>query len=466
MSRTLLDYLTERNPDVNNDNSLKGAPTYQEHLSKIELQDWPDFTIETLMACYGHVLERDFDATFPEISPPISLLERMIFNEDSLDHLLSRSIVPAVSVGLQVAWDLCYPGHEEEVIDITRGGRAILRANARNDAENAIFPDWAGVQKIENPNGFANRCPGDTKLSTKWSSKKKDAPSYKWPFAQVLKYAGDNWKTRYGYLISQKELVVLRFSREIVGSGVALKRSPRVTRPPSAQPPAQSARQHPRQRNDSIASYMSLDRASRSPGPAPRSPGGESYVDDQLDIEYCPVEMKSIPWRNYGRGKLTVKLALWWIHMLAAAPGGEIYIGHDYPPLNSWVPVDGRYRHTSTGLVSKKYPKHGMVLDPEASQGPSTPPRDPSTPSRGQRGVASPFSSPLSSPPMVADMMPTLEELMDVRWDENNDRWWFETSSGRRGHFAYSAMIWSQREECFGHAEEDQMGNFVFVARH
>lgn len=44
----------------------------------------------------------------------------------------------------------------------------------------------------------------------------------------------------------------------------------------------------------------------------------ESYRDDGRGGHGLPIEMKSIPWENHGREKLTVKFALWWLHMLAA----------------------------------------------------------------------------------------------------------------------------------------------------
>ncbi|QSS64361.1 hypothetical protein I7I51_01428 [Histoplasma capsulatum] len=61
-----------------------------------------------------------------------------------------------------------------------------------------------------------------------------------------------------------------------------------------------------------------------------------SYHDHGEGVEIQPVEVKSIPWSNSGPKKLTVKLALWWIHMLSGA-GCDVDIGHDYPPLHSWT---------------------------------------------------------------------------------------------------------------------------------
>lgn len=59
------------------------------------------------------------------------------------------------------------------------------------------------------------------------------------------------------------------------------------------------------------------------------------YDDFRPDVEYNPMEMKSIPWTNSGPGKLTVKLTLWWLLMMAGAPDADILIKGDYPPLVS-----------------------------------------------------------------------------------------------------------------------------------
>lgn len=424
MPHTLLEYLTEPNPRVNNDHSLQGLPTRQDLISPIEVREWTDFNFPTLMSCYGNLLQARFENLFPGISPRLSDLECQIFDEDTLDHLLSRSVVPAVSVGLRKAWDFCNPHNLNNGIDITRGGRAKISAHhgslasagpegstTRSQREQQkIFPDWAGVKAVASSGGTAgpeyiNRCPGDTKLSTKWrSTGDRQQEPYMWPIAQILNYCGGNWQTRYGYIITQRELVVLRFSREIIPSGLAAKRSPRA--PVSSGLPAQ-LRGHPaHQRNistTSTTSGMSIDRpsghsceSSTSSAAGAMSVGNQSFQDDQMGVEYRPVEMKSIPWNNSGSNKLTVKLALWWIHMLAAAPGCDISIRHEYPPLDAWEPANGGYRHISTGKFSKDKPKTGHVLSGQPSQGPSTPPR------RGQ-GVPIRSSSPLSSPASAMD---------------------------------------------------------------
>lgn len=132
MSSTLLQYLAEPNPVLNNVHSLSGLPTRCEPQEDLRTENWSEFNYETLMSCYGHILRRQYSHSFPNNSPPLSALECDIFDEDSLDHLLSRSIVPAVSQGLRKAWEHCYPGKLE--IDVTRGGRARhTQAQASNE---------------------------------------------------------------------------------------------------------------------------------------------------------------------------------------------------------------------------------------------------------------------------------------------------------------------------------------------
>lgn len=114
-----------------------------------------------------------------------------------------------------------------------------------------LFPDWAGVKAARD--GYRNCCPGETKLSTKWHSVDERKDHYYWPTAQVLNYCGKEWKPRYGYLITQEELALLRFSRERISSGLAAHRSPRVIVLQTAAP-TQSASHQSHQRNLSITS--------------------------------------------------------------------------------------------------------------------------------------------------------------------------------------------------------------------
>ncbi|KLJ13877.1 hypothetical protein EMPG_09372 [Blastomyces silverae] len=460
-SRTLLEYLTERNPELNSDSASQGLPTSMAAISDIKRIDWDDFTLDTLLACYGDILRKPI-SSLPNCSPDLTNLEREIWTEDTFEHLMTRSIVPHVSVGLAKAQSEM---NISNAIDMTRGGRASTRqlppSGGAGGEGNLLFPDWAGAVKTADETGYDNRCPGETKLAEKWKSTMgRDYVAYDWPITQLLKYCCTQWRTRYGYIINQEEVVVMRFSREKVGSGIALKRSPRepalqqglsprshqrndshtsassqmqidARSPQHSRQSSQQGHSHSQshQRNISLASsfsQISIDnrssdqrsqQSSLSSGTgAEDHPMTSSYCDDEQGIEIQPVEFKRIPWSNSGPKKLTVKLALWWIHMLSGA-GCDVDIGHDYPPLHSWTPVDGGYKHTSTGSIVEAKPTTGEILQNQSPQRPSTP--------QNRDGSISSLSTPRPSPP--PERSPSggsylsMEDIADLKFDESKD---------------------------------------------
>lgn len=87
-----------------------------------------------------------------------------------------------------------------------------------------------------------------------------------------------------------------------------------------------------------------------------------SFHDENPGVEYQAVAYKSIPWTREGKGTLTVKLTLWWLHMLASAPGIDTSVQDNYPPLDSWVMKEGKYHHTSTGMTYKE-PRSGATVN-------------------------------------------------------------------------------------------------------
>ena len=123
-----------------------------------------------------------------------------------------------------------------------------------------------------------NLLPGDTKLSTKWKSesivKAKHSAETKAPINQLLTYCA-NANVRYGYLITQEELVVFRVSE---------RRN--LTKLPQ-----------------------------RISGHGPPQDPNLGKGDHKWHVEY-----KAIPWEFDSQPPtedLTVNLALWWLHMLA-----------------------------------------------------------------------------------------------------------------------------------------------------
>lgn len=139
-------------------------------------------------------------------------------------------------------------------------------------------PDWAGTRTIspDNPNHTANILPGDTKVSYKWKSteivpKEVNAndlvQNWFWPLRQIFTYCM-NFKTRYGYIISDEEVVAVRV---------------RV--------PCERLEENKSKRRI----VLSKDRGT---------------------LEYVPIYNSTQD--PSGEKRLTMNLAIWWLHLLAA----------------------------------------------------------------------------------------------------------------------------------------------------
>ena len=377
MSSSILEYLSRPNSLVDSTESLEGFPTKISSSTQITgMRPWKGFTYQTLMNLYGGVLQQTLP-WLPDVNPPLTSLEKQVFDEDSLEHLLSRTVVPSVNYTLEHAWSVL---HNENVCpQMSRGGRAKKMASE----DKRFYPDWAGVHdSFRTELGFKNICPGDTKLSTRWTLAQAitGEESYSYPLQQIQNYCGESWGVRYGYLITQEELVVLRVSKQTIDPGIAStcsRRDHQLSGPYNIGN-AEAQRQpqtHQRVVSDSSTSMpMSLDEPSND-GKKSRDSNSRresskidsSYQPHYGSEEYNPIEFKSIPWDESGKGKLTVKLALWWLHMMAAAPGCNTSVETEYPSLHSWSTLsDGKCRHSSTGIVSNK-PPLGRSTEPSTS---------------------------------------------------------------------------------------------------
>ena len=80
---------------------------------------------------------------------------------------------------------------------------------------------------------YFNMLPGDTKLSAKWSPGMRYSPDPgergQWSLvvSQISHYSS-KLDTRYGFIITDKHLVVFRVAREVIGSGLASTRARRT----------------------------------------------------------------------------------------------------------------------------------------------------------------------------------------------------------------------------------------------
>ncbi|KAI9765982.1 MAG: hypothetical protein M1840_006989 [Geoglossum simile] len=356
MSTTLLDYLTIPNPDVDSTHSATGSNTDNPSWTSAEaVRDWKEFNYKTLLSCYKELLNRS--TTGLPLTPVIESFPHCeIWDEDSLDALLVKWTQTIVSTALLFTHDLCASGWEGGdwnfcEIYMARGGLASLSDDRR------FRPDWAAIQRGRlskaaisktGRSPYVNICPGDTKLSTKWNSSWRFLVAgnfikeFEKPVSQIFSYC-INANARYGYILTQEELLVVRVTRS------ADPIEPLSTsRPRRSTAQYQSSSSHARDNSiTSALSDMSLD------------PSGSSYTDSGNPIlNYDALEIKSIPWTNQ-HGEMTVNLALWWIHMMAKEDNS---IQISYPPLDSWVLVQEPnakpfYRHNTSGRRTYQRPE-------------------------------------------------------------------------------------------------------------
>lgn len=292
-SRTLLQYLTDANPDL-----LEAGPrsssvsenvcpqTQQRSGGKSttrsnkwpnlkEISKWKEFNWETLRNLFNNQLQLALNThisglhDFSYIQSPF----RRIYNENALESLLIKSNQSIVLEALlKTPQDFL-----NQKVEMVRGGQAILMF----DKSGKDMPDWAGLNERQRPN---NILPGETKTSWAWKSTDIEGSNFRdgansqypkgslWPLRQLLYYCICSF-TRYGYIITDKELVVVRVgSRE--GPGVS--------------------------EDDERYEAAVMER-----------------VFDNPVVDYL-----SIPWECTGTSsRLTINLALWILHVLAANNG-------------------------------------------------------------------------------------------------------------------------------------------------
>ena len=258
-----------------------------------------------------------------------------IHDEDSFESLLIKWTQTKTLSALSAAQDRLGIDHAQRIY-MCKGGQAkwadsevkpkrIVRNRRKGDKY--CRPDWAAVKGSTQDGASTkakNLLPGETKLGSKWSSsminpgfidEEEFQEDWFQPISQIFTYCVRN-KARYGYLITDRELVVVR-----VG---------------------------PRNEDDNIDSQSSMEVGSIGVKKRRRS---MAIVEEPhlRVIEDGSLQYRSIPWESFvedsdrKRGTMTVNLALWWLHMMAADSND---IQETYGPLkNCW---SGRYLYPKT----------------------------------------------------------------------------------------------------------------------
>lgn len=195
----------------------------------MHIEEWVDFPFGILSPTEEEVLHLVLDRSFDESDLPSipSSVEEFpfchIFDEDSFEALLTcwnQVIVSkALSVGCEtarsVASDKLGSNWPKNSIYLARGGQGFLI----NQETHKSFPDWAGIRRWDRHDTtglYRNILPGDTKRSNKWGHECVvnfivQEENEKYPLIQIYNYC--LWaETSYGYIITDKELVVFYVS--------------------------------------------------------------------------------------------------------------------------------------------------------------------------------------------------------------------------------------------------------------
>ncbi len=324
--KSVLDYLRLDNPvvsavhyhkdDYPQESRVKSANTSNiRYLRPKYIKQWDDFDFRSLEAIYGGQLREALareSIDFTDHSAIPRLPFREIHDGNSLEALLIKWNQSVVSDALKMTQSRMGAGQSHDQIYMVRGGQANRLLQ--------FAPDWAGVPRSDSsPCRPHSILPGDTKVGWKWSSHKIQTGDTEdiwleddWlePIKQIYTYC-HALEARYGYIITEKELVVVRV---------------RPSSPEDMRTPVDS--------QDSVLSFPSPKKTKKATSSTPLNCSAKNPIE-ALRREGT-LEFKAIPWTsdaakaNTSDNSLTVNLALWWLHMMALESHG---IDYWYPPL-------------------------------------------------------------------------------------------------------------------------------------
>ncbi|KAF5658479.1 hypothetical protein FCIRC_12884 [Fusarium circinatum] len=166
---TLLEALTKRNVTVSSQAIVGGSNTTTEtYIEPSGWRTWDEFNYDILTRIFRRKLASDYRAS----SEPRALeLDLIANNEETLEDMLKRFVSPCVNYALE---------HQQGHPHLGRGSRCGFEDR----------PDWSTIstEYITEHGQFAGILPGDIKLDAKY-------------------------RTRYGFVITDADLVVLRITR-------------------------------------------------------------------------------------------------------------------------------------------------------------------------------------------------------------------------------------------------------------
>ncbi|KAK1762573.1 hypothetical protein QBC33DRAFT_501041 [Phialemonium atrogriseum] len=320
---TLLEALTRRNVVINSDAVVPGGNTTV--ITSILPENWSpwlDFNYATLTRIFRRELASEYQGS-PEQRPLVEDLT--INNEETLEDLLRRFVAPVVNYALDGQAGQCHLG---------RGSRCGAKDR----------PDWSVISpmRLDEYGRHANMLPGDTKLDAKWwpTMVEEDESNFaQWQkvVAQAETYMALH-RSRYGFILTDRDLVVLRITRQPIDPGLAQGRPQREI----------TGAGHSRQTSDATMESSVVS----------------SYRDNNgMEWDYSEPEYATIPWAAHGYGNLTIKLSLWCLAMMAT--NGDAFIDYSYPGLDSWRAADKGYVHNTSGAAKAKLSKEDAFQEPD-----------------------------------------------------------------------------------------------------
>jgi len=338
VNTSLLRYLSTKNPTLDVRRCESGPNTRSGRIAwdlPRQIQDWEDFEYQSLDLIYNGELRKVLRHSFElQGQRDLDRTSREIHGENGMTTIVVLWNKYIVSVGLEAAQEQIGTDLPHEKICMCQGDQAQPpskvpeldnpESKGKKQNQKSRKPDWAGRKsstvnpnelrtKAKKPTKAKNLLPGDTKVSRKWDSanltkgdvNKADVKDKRWfqPVGQIYTYCV-RLNARYGYIITDKELVVFRIRplpqtsapQEEVSTGKKRKRQDEYTK------------------LDSNIIATSQEREDFVEG----APEATRALTDGL------MEYKAIPWNSHAPTSqrnpevMTVNLALWWLHMMAA----------------------------------------------------------------------------------------------------------------------------------------------------
>lgn len=303
-----------------------------------------DFNRGNIDSLFCHILDKN--CYFPPSPSPIEAAHLLIGNEDCLDFAVVNWNLPIVNTTVRVVTN------ELEQLDT----RLLWSKGAAAHMDGGLTPDWSAVENTDLRFTRPGWVAGDSKMFPKGFPRRPEdgdarlVGKAKECIEQVLNYAS-RWNTRYAYLITPYELVVIRgklnpstspqfttraqgklpfpatpsaASRQSMSNIYAPQRLPvsSISQPPIT-PPRQQQQRFPAVTPTSARGSPST--AADSDSTYQQSPGGERRA------RMMSAEVAVIPWSNDNRNGLSGNLAMFAILLLAKIKNS---LEESYPPIH------------------------------------------------------------------------------------------------------------------------------------